>query len=73
MSIVHSTSPSISCSNIYTPSYNPPSVQGVAKVTYSGTSKGSTLEINVSGQVYCYEGGQGKWENFSYTAKGVVF
>lgn len=63
----------VGCSNIYTASYNPPTVPGVAKVTCTGTSKGSTLKIFASGQLYCYEGGKGQWENFSYTADGVVF
>ena len=73
VSMVHSTSPSVSCTNYYTSAYNPPTVPGVFSVTYSGTSKGSTIKIIVSGQLYCYESGGGQWENFAYTAEGIVF
>ena len=72
VSMVHSTSPSVSCSNLYT-SINPPPSQGSVSVTYSGSAKGSTIKINASGHLLCYEGGQSKWESFTYQASGIIY
>jgi len=72
VSIVHSTSPSVSCTNYYS-TINPPTQQGVVKATFSGKSKGSTVQIIASGQLLCYSGGQGQWENFAYNGEGIIF
>lgn len=72
VSMVHSTSPSVSCTNLYT-SVNPPPSTGSIKVTFSGTAKGSTVRIRASGHLLCYDGGQGSWESFTYNADGIVF
>ena len=72
VSLTRSTSPAVTCSNVY-PSINPPPSQGWVKVTYAGTSKGSTIKITASGHLLCYESGQQKWEQFAYSADGIVF
>lgn len=72
VSLVLSTSPSLTCSNVHASVFTPPS-KGSVKVTTSGTAKGSSVNIAISGHLLCYQTGGQNWQAFSYTAQGIIF